>query len=506
MAIIFADLSAQNCMGVGSGWSSLGGNNAVCGKFFARGGLQHKIGAPLLIHIDTNRLWSNDTSALLELRSTTKGLLIPRMSSAQMSAIVSPASGLQIYNTSTNEINWFNGSTWNAITGGAFALTDGNGTTANGTSCDLGGVLSTLTGLQSRSGAPLIVANDLLAPDRLISFGDASLLGYADTSWRILGLVDKAEITSFSTGAYESTDTNQRRVWGLFNAQSGTERFANIYDAYKIGGSVVDHSRWECHSYTNNESRSYIRGTIFQDSTNARGSGFMARGNFAQIEVLQTNQSSGNSDTASGTFLRVDTTNGVTVYHNGTTVFNVGKTGTIEVHDNSTSATDVTTANNRLSFDDCNTGWATYIDSTYTSGSPLVFTASTWTTIPFSPTDIIDTYLPCDIDSFYDRTDSTFLGKLGDAYTINVSFKVRPNTPTTTLLDFGIDIGGNIGVVYPKTLLLTKGDNIEQYFISSFTVYTLGTWVSNGGKAKIKTDHSVDIYDVRYEVFRVHKN
>ena len=50
---------------------------------------------------------TGDSSAILELQSTDKGLLIPRMTSSQRSAIASPAPGLMIFNTTLNclEIN-----------------------------------------------------------------------------------------------------------------------------------------------------------------------------------------------------------------------------------------------------------------------------------------------------------------------------------------------------------------------------------------------------------------
>ena len=49
-----------------------------------------------------------DPSAILELNSTTKGFLMPRMTEAQRNAIVAPATGLQVYNTDSNTIqyNW----------------------------------------------------------------------------------------------------------------------------------------------------------------------------------------------------------------------------------------------------------------------------------------------------------------------------------------------------------------------------------------------------------------
>ena len=57
-----------------------------------------------------------DASSILELRTTTKGMLIPRMTTIQREAISSPAKSLMIYNTSTNQFNFYNGSTWVVLT------------------------------------------------------------------------------------------------------------------------------------------------------------------------------------------------------------------------------------------------------------------------------------------------------------------------------------------------------------------------------------------------------
>ncbi len=53
-----------------------------------------------------------DPSAALDVSSTTKGLLPPRMNTAQRNAIVTPVAGLVIFNTSENVLNVYNGSTW----------------------------------------------------------------------------------------------------------------------------------------------------------------------------------------------------------------------------------------------------------------------------------------------------------------------------------------------------------------------------------------------------------
>ncbi|TAE68985.1 MAG: hypothetical protein EAZ85_13580, partial [Bacteroidetes bacterium] len=50
-------------------------------------------------------------SAILELESTNKGFLLPRLSSTQRDAIASPAKGLIIFNTTTNELQVNTGTT-----------------------------------------------------------------------------------------------------------------------------------------------------------------------------------------------------------------------------------------------------------------------------------------------------------------------------------------------------------------------------------------------------------
>jgi hypothetical protein len=51
-------------------------------------------------------------SALVEIRSTTKGFLKPRLTTTEKNAITSPATGLEVYDSTTNTPNYFNGTTW----------------------------------------------------------------------------------------------------------------------------------------------------------------------------------------------------------------------------------------------------------------------------------------------------------------------------------------------------------------------------------------------------------
>ena len=58
---------------------------------------------------------TNAPSAILEVQSTTKGFLPPRMTTTQKNAIASPAAGLVLYDSTTNKLQCYNGSTWNDL-------------------------------------------------------------------------------------------------------------------------------------------------------------------------------------------------------------------------------------------------------------------------------------------------------------------------------------------------------------------------------------------------------
>ena len=60
---------------------------------------------------------SPNPSALTEMSSTTQGFLPPRMNSAQRDAIINPAIGLVIFNTTTNCLNFYIGNFWNETCG-----------------------------------------------------------------------------------------------------------------------------------------------------------------------------------------------------------------------------------------------------------------------------------------------------------------------------------------------------------------------------------------------------
>lgn len=76
-------------------------------------------------------------SSILDVTSTSKGLLMPRMTTVQRDAIASPATGLFVFNTTTNNLNMFNGVIWyeftTTATQGLVATIDTAGATTSGT-------------------------------------------------------------------------------------------------------------------------------------------------------------------------------------------------------------------------------------------------------------------------------------------------------------------------------------------------------------------------------------
>src|SRR6185436_4328693 len=59
------------------------------------------------------------SSAMLDVSSTNKGILIPRMTTNQRTGIPSPATGLLVYDTDLNTFMYFNGSGWTPLSAAA---------------------------------------------------------------------------------------------------------------------------------------------------------------------------------------------------------------------------------------------------------------------------------------------------------------------------------------------------------------------------------------------------
>ncbi|MFH2143461.1 MAG: tail fiber domain-containing protein [Bacteroidota bacterium] len=62
--------------------------------------------------------YTADPTAMLDVKSTSKGMLVPRMTTIQRNTIVTPATGLLVYDTNVNGFYYYNGSSWTQISSG----------------------------------------------------------------------------------------------------------------------------------------------------------------------------------------------------------------------------------------------------------------------------------------------------------------------------------------------------------------------------------------------------
>lgn len=80
------------------------------------------------------------SSSLLDLTSTTKGFLTPRMTTTQRNAISNPTNGLMVYDTTTDGYWFYNGSSWVSLAAGGTSswLTNGANIYFNGGNVGIG--------------------------------------------------------------------------------------------------------------------------------------------------------------------------------------------------------------------------------------------------------------------------------------------------------------------------------------------------------------------------------
>lgn len=151
------------------------------------------------------------------------------------------------------------------------------------------------------------------------------------------------------------------------------------------------------------------------------------------------------------------------------------------------------------------TGWGDYADTQFTETARGTVAANTTYFLPNNAGRSNESQKPLDVSTFYNPTTGRILGRNGDGLNVTVEFKLRPTTNNDTRVTLGIDIGGTVGEIYIRDFSLTRGQNQEHYYLSSFNAYTLGTWETNGGRILIRSTHQVEVYDIRYVLTRTHK-
>jgi hypothetical protein len=129
-----------------------------------------------------------EPSAILDVYSTNKGFLPPRLTTAQRDAIATPAAGLMIYNTTVNCLQWWNGTVWydgcgnNFVCGTSTVTFTYNGSTVTyGTvERDYGGTVGKKCWLDRNLGATAVTSTARSAYEDAAAYISAESASFGD--------------------------------------------------------------------------------------------------------------------------------------------------------------------------------------------------------------------------------------------------------------------------------------------------------------------------------------
>ena len=180
-----------------------------------------------------------DASSILDVNATNQGILIPRLSSVQRNLLPFPATGLLIYNTSTNLFNYYNGNEWYKI--GVTFVSSSTGTVHPG-----GGVSVNVTNTSPDSSAILDV-NDpsrgilVPRPTGVITTPAKGLIIYNTSTNRFNYYNGIGWIAPCATSTEVSGATGgQNSIGAAINTSS------SLVDASAIGGTFTANYIYDC--------------------------------------------------------------------------------------------------------------------------------------------------------------------------------------------------------------------------------------------------------------------
>lgn len=146
-------------------------------------------------------------------------------------------------------------------------------------------------------------------------------------------------------------------------------------------------------------------------------------------------------------------------------------------------------------------GWASYVDTQYNSGSPFSVLAGVTAALPNNAGSTIDSQKPADITTFYDGTYIT--GRNGDSLDLQLYFRALPANINAEL-DIWVDIGGSVGMLYLQTFFFRAATE-KGIMYSLPSAYTLNTWEANGGIVYVKPSVNMSFWGMTYNFDRTHK-
>lgn len=254
---------------------------------------------------------SPNASALMDLSSTTRGFLLPRMTTAQRDAIAAPV-GLQIYNTTSNRLQYFNGSAWFDVgtgvgVGTVFGRT-GAVTAQNG---DYSASQITNVAAGNISAVGVQAAINELDAEKLALAGGTMSGAIAMSTNKITGLGDPTAVQDAVTKNY----ADSRLLGVTLAAPTGTESGKSI--RWNVGGTaweyytpaMINDSRFPSSTCASGNKMRWD-GSVWQCEADATGSDNL--GNHTATVALQMAGNTIYGSSGSGGDLNLDSTSNAT--------------------------------------------------------------------------------------------------------------------------------------------------------------------------------------------------
>ncbi|HET7119215.1 MAG TPA: tail fiber domain-containing protein [Hanamia sp.] len=245
-----------------------------------------------------------DTSAMLDIKSTAKGVLIPRMTTAQRTAIASPAKGLLVYDSTTTSFWFYNGRGWANLSGENI-----NGWSLTGN----GGIDTSKNFIGTIDDQPLLVKTNNIYSGIIDTHTGITSWGYnalaSNTTGSYITAVGTSSLTSNTTGGHNAAFGSYSlfsNTTGYFNSAIGADALWSNTSGYAntANGNRALYSNTTGASNTANGNQALYSNTIGIRNT-ANGDGALYENTTANyntangFQALQTN-TTGSYNTGNG--------------------------------------------------------------------------------------------------------------------------------------------------------------------------------------------------------------
>lgn len=151
------------------------------------------------------------------------------------------------------------------------------------------------------------------------------------------------------------------------------------------------------------------------------------------------------------------------------------------------------------------TGYGIYNGTDYTEASPLVITAGNKVKLVNNAASTVLSQLPEGQDLWDPVTNKITPINDGDGYLLRVDFTAA-NTSNTGALELTLDIGGSLGEILARPDTFIRGTNIFRRFTSTSMIYSLGTFLANGGELFLESIRgTTSLYDLTIIISRFHE-